>query len=49
MQTFADNMGVIVIRAIAEKKFYDALADEADPEKKRKIIGGPFIEVIEEE
>ena len=49
MQTFADNMGVKVIRANAQKKFYDALADEADPEKKRKIIGGAFIEVFEEE
>ncbi|HIM58098.1 MAG TPA: glutamine-hydrolyzing GMP synthase, partial [Gammaproteobacteria bacterium] len=49
MQTFADNMGVKVIRSNAQKKFYDALADEADPEKKRKLIGGAFIEVFEEE
>jgi len=49
MQTFADNMGVKVIRANAQKKFYDALADENDPEKKRKIIGHAFIEVFEEE
>jgi GMP synthase (glutamine-hydrolysing) len=49
MQTFADNMGVKVIRANAQNKFYDALANEADPEKKRKIIGGAFIEVFEEE
>ncbi|SFV76529.1 GMP synthase [glutamine-hydrolyzing] [hydrothermal vent metagenome] len=49
MQTFADNMGVKVIRANAEQKFYGALANEADPEKKRKIIGRAFIEVFEEE
>jgi GMP synthase (glutamine-hydrolysing) len=49
MQTFADNMGVKVIRANAQKKFYDALADENDPEKKRKIIGHAFIEIFEEE
>jgi GMP synthase (glutamine-hydrolysing) len=49
MKTFADNMGVKVIRANAQKKFYNALANESDPEKKRKIIGGAFIEVFEEE
>ncbi|SMN00571.1 GMP synthase [glutamine-hydrolyzing] [uncultured Candidatus Thioglobus sp.] len=49
MQTFAQNMGVKVIRANAQKKFYDALANENDPEAKRKIIGHAFIEVFEEE
>ena len=49
MQTFADNMGVKVIRANAQQKFYNALANEKDPEKKRKIIGGAFIEVFEQE
>ncbi|SFV87132.1 GMP synthase [glutamine-hydrolyzing] [hydrothermal vent metagenome] len=49
MQTFADNMGVKVIRANAQDKFYNALADEAEPEAKRKIIGHAFIEVFEEE
>ena len=29
--------------------FFDALAGESDPEKKRKIIGGMFIEVFDEE
>jgi GMP synthase (glutamine-hydrolysing) len=32
-------MGVKVIRANAQKKFYDALSNENDPEAKRKIIG----------
>jgi GMP synthase (glutamine-hydrolysing) len=42
-------MGVKVIRSNAQKKFYGALASEADPEKKRKIIGHAFIDVFEEE
>jgi GMP synthase (glutamine-hydrolysing) len=46
MQTFAKNMGIKVIRANAQKQFYDALAGENDPEKKRKIIGREFIEVF---
>jgi GMP synthase (glutamine-hydrolysing) len=49
MQTFADNMGVKVIRANAQKHFYDALASESDPEKKRKIIGRAFIEIFDQE
>ena len=49
MHTFAQNMGVKVVRANAQKKFYDDLADEDDPEKKRKIIGHAFIDVFEEE
>jgi GMP synthase (glutamine-hydrolysing) len=49
MQTFAQNMGVKVIRSNAQEKFYSALANETDPEKKRKIIGHSFIEVFEEE
>lgn len=49
MQTFAQNMGVKVIRSNAQQKFYDALENEADPEKKRKIIGHAFIDVFEEE
>ena len=49
MQTFADHLGVNVIRVDAADRFFDALAGEADPEKKRKIIGGMFIEVFDEE
>ncbi len=33
----------------ARQRFYDGLAGEADPEKKRKIIGGLFIDVFQEE
>jgi len=49
MATFAEHMGVKVIRVDAEKRFLSALAGEADPEKKRKIIGNLFIEIFEEE
>ncbi len=49
MATFAEHMGVRVIRVDAEQRFLDALADEADPEKKRKIIGGLFMDIFEEE
>jgi len=49
MATFAEHMGVKVIRVDAEARFLDALKGEADPEKKRKIIGHTFIEVFEEE
>ncbi|WFE68130.1 glutamine-hydrolyzing GMP synthase [Thiomicrospira sp. R3] len=49
MAMFAQNMGVKVIRVDAEKRFMDKLIGEADPEKKRKIIGHTFIEVFDEE
>jgi len=49
MQTFADNMGVKVIRVDAEDRFLSALAGVSDPEQKRKIIGNLFVEVFEEE
>ena len=47
--TFAEHMGVRVIRVDAEARFLAALAGEADPEKKRKIIGRVFVEVFDEE
>jgi GMP synthase (glutamine-hydrolysing) len=49
MATFAQHMGVHVIRVNAEQRFLDALRGEADPEAKRKIIGRVFIEVFDEE
>jgi len=49
MQTFADNMGVKVIRADAADLFLGRLLGEADPEAKRKIIGRTFIEVFDTE
>ena len=49
MATFAENMGVKVIRVNAEERFLQALSGETDPEQKRKIIGNLFIDIFEEE
>ncbi len=49
MATFAKNLGVKVIRVDAEERFLTALAGESDPEKKRKIIGGLFVDIFEEQ
>jgi GMP synthase (glutamine-hydrolysing) len=49
MATFAKSLGVKVIRVDAEERFLSALAGESDPEKKRKIIGGLFVDIFEEE
>nr|WP_041441007.1 glutamine-hydrolyzing GMP synthase [Thioalkalivibrio sulfidiphilus] len=49
MATFAKHMGVKVIRVDAEERFLKALAGVTDPEAKRKIIGGLFVEVFDEE
>ena len=49
MSTFAEHMGVHVIRVDAEARFLNALKGVDDPEQKRKIIGNLFVEVFEEE
>ncbi|MGB5407177.1 MAG: glutamine-hydrolyzing GMP synthase [Thiogranum sp.] len=49
MATFAEHMGVRVIRVDAEKRFLTALENETDPERKRKFIGNLFVAVFEEE
>jgi GMP synthase (glutamine-hydrolysing) len=49
MATFAENMGVKVIRVNAEERFLQALTGVADPEQKRRIIGNLFIDIFEEE
>ena len=49
MQTFAENLGVNVIRVNAVDRFFKALKGISDPEEKRKVIGGLFIEVFDEE
>jgi GMP synthase (glutamine-hydrolysing) len=49
MATFAEHMGVQVIRVDAEARFLAALEGIDDPERKRKVIGNLFIEVFEEE
>ena len=49
MATFAEHMGVNVIRVDAEARFLSALEGIEDPEQKRKVIGNLFIEVFEEQ
>ena len=43
------GLGLNVKGIDAGQSFYDALKGESDPEKKRKIIGGKFIDVFDEE
>jgi GMP synthase (glutamine-hydrolysing) len=49
MATFAQHLGVKVIRVDAQDRFLTALSGVADPENKRKIIGNMFIEIFEEQ
>ena len=49
METFAEHLGVNVIRANVAERFFAALEGVSDPEEKRKVIGGMFIDVFEEE
>ena len=49
MATFAQNLGVKVIHVDAAAQFMGKLAGVADPEKKRKIIGGEFVAVFQAE
>ena len=49
MRTFADNMGVNVIRINAADRFLEALKGQTDPEQKRRTIGNLFVEIFEEE
>ena len=43
------RLGIPVRRVDARARFLEALADVADPEKKRRIIGETFIDVFEDE
>jgi GMP synthase (glutamine-hydrolysing) len=49
MTTFGQHLGVRVIRVNAEARFLTALVGITDPEQKRKIIGGLFVAIFEEE
>ena len=49
MATFAEHMGVKVIRVNASERYFNALKGVEDPEQKRKIIGGLFIDIFDEE
>ena len=49
VQVFRDEMDANLVYVDAVDRFLDKLAGVADPEQKRKIIGGEFIRVFEEE
>ena len=48
-ETFVRHFGVKLIRVDAAERFYAALDDINEPERKRKIIGEAFIRIFEEE
>lgn len=48
-EVFGKQLDVHLIYVDASARFLDALKGESDPEKKRKIIGGLFIDVFAEE
>jgi len=49
MATFAEHLGVKVIRVDAAERYFSALAGVSDPEAKRKIIGRLFVEIFDEQ
>ena len=49
IEVFRNQMGANLIYVDATDRFLDLLAGVDEPEKKRKIIGGEFIKVFEEE
>ena len=49
VKVFRDELHANLIYVDASERFLDKLSGVADPEQKRKIIGGEFIRVFEEE
>ncbi len=49
VDVFRNKMNANLVYVDAVDRFLDKLADVAEPEEKRKIIGGEFIRVFEEE
>ena len=49
IEVFGKELDTNLVYIDATDRFLDLLAGEADPEKKRKIIGGEFIKVFDEE
>jgi GMP synthase (glutamine-hydrolysing) len=49
VELFRGHFNIPLVHVDASDRFLSALAGEADPEKKRKIIGGLFVDVFEEE
>jgi GMP synthase (glutamine-hydrolysing) len=49
VELFRGHYNIPLVHVDASKRFLEALAGKSDPEEKRKIIGGLFIDVFEEE
>ncbi len=49
IKVFGESLGANLIYVDATDRFLDLLAGVSEPEKKRKIIGGEFIKVFDEE
>jgi GMP synthase (glutamine-hydrolysing) len=49
VKLFTENYKIKLVHVDAGKRFLDALSGVSDPEKKRKIIGGLFIEIFDAE
>ena len=49
LTVFRKNLGMNIIYVDASQRFLDKLKGITDPETKRKVIGGEFIKVFEEE
>ena len=49
IEVFGKELAANLVYVDATDRFLDLLKDEADPEKKRKIIGNEFIKVFDEE
>ncbi|MBW2229097.1 MAG: glutamine-hydrolyzing GMP synthase [Deltaproteobacteria bacterium] len=47
--TFRESLGIQLVSVDASERFLTSLAGVSDPEQKRRVIGGLFIEVFEEE
>lgn len=48
-RTLGEKLGLHIIRANVQERFLEKLKGVTEPERKRKIIGGEFIRVFEEE
>lgn len=49
MRTFAEHLGIKIIKVDARERFLNKLKNVNDPEQKRKIIGNEFVVIFEEE
>jgi GMP synthase (glutamine-hydrolysing) len=49
METFKDDFGIRIVQVDASERFLGALAGITDPERKRKVIGGLFVDIFQEE